>query len=229
MPNHKKLYILLLAVVALAGVLFFRQIMRARQITIVQTTTPLISSRAIFIPNSDSEQTLGNPGATIAVVEFVDIGCSRCLSLHATIKEFVLKHPQDIKLIWKDNAKPGILSDYTLAHQAAYCAGNPDFAKASTGKENKFWQFIDIAAANRNNLQEPGLKKIALDLNLDIERLWQCANSAETKQAIANSAQLANQLGIKSLPAIFVNNKMINTDKDVNIEEMLGNFIVKPE
>lgn len=213
----KKFYILFLAIVALAGFLFYRQIIRARQITVQRNTAPLISPRAIFIPNSESEQTLGNPGATITVVEFVDIGCSRCLSLHSTIKEFTLKHPQDVVMIWKDDVKPGLFSNYTLAHQAAFCAG----------KENKFWQFLDIAIVNRNNLLEPGLKKIAQDLNLDLEPWWQCVNSPETKQIITDSAALADQLGIKSLPAIFVNNKMINTDKDINMEEMLGSFIKK--
>ena len=74
---------------------------------------------------------------------------------------------------------------------------------------------------------KPGLEKIALNLNLNIGPLWLCANSPEAKQAIADSAQLAGQLGIRSLPAIFVNNKMINTDRDVNIEEMLTSFIKK--
>ncbi len=204
--------------VALAGIFFYRQIMRARQITVVRTEAPLISSSVVFIPNSESEQTIGNPGANIIVTEFVDIGCARCLSLHSAIKQFVIKHPQDIRLVWKDNVKSGLLSDYTLAHQAAYCAG----------KQNKFWEFLDVAAEQRNNLEQSGLKKIALDLNLNVESFWQCANSLETKQAIANSTALSSQLSIRSLPAIFVNNKMINTDKDVNIEEMLTNFIKKP-
>ena len=215
---NKKFYILLLAIVALAGFFFYRQIIRARQITVQRTTAPLISASAIFIPASASEQTLGNPGATISVVEFVDIGCQHCLSLHSTIKEFTLKHPQDIVMTWKDNAKPGIFSDYTFAHQAAFCAG----------KQNKFWEFMDMASANRNNLLEPGLKKIAQDLNLNPESWWQCVNDPATKQTIADSAALANQLGIKSLPAIFVNNRLINTSKDINLEEMLENFIKKP-
>ncbi len=218
MPNHKKLYLVLLAMVILAGLFFYNQIIRTSKIKVQRTVAPLISPTAIFIPDSDSEQTLGNPGAAITVVEFIDIGCARCMALHSTIKQFITKHPQDIRMVWKDDVKAGVFSDYTLAHQAAYCAG----------KQNKFWQFIDMAAANKNNLQEAGLKKIALDLNLNVESLWQCANSPEAKQAIAASAQLGAQLGIKSLPAIFVNNKMINTDKDVNIEEMLTNFIKKP-
>ncbi len=226
---NKKFITLLLMMVVLAGFLFYRQIMRANQITVERTSVPLISPSAIFIPNSDSEQMLGNPGATMTIVEFVDIGCSRCLSLHATIKEFVIKHPQEIRMVWKDNVKPGLFSNYTLAHQAAFCAGKPAFAPSELrrGEENKFWEFMDAAIANRNNLLEPGLKKIAQELNLDLEPWWQCANSPETKQAITDSTQLADQLGIKSLPAIFANNKLINTDRDVNIEEMLENFIVK--
>lgn len=203
--------------VALAGFFFYLQIMRANQITIQRSEAPLISAVAINLPASASEQTLGNPGATTTIVEFMDLNCARCLSLHATIKDFVSKHPQSIRMIWKDDVKPGIFSNYTLAHQAAFCAG----------KQNKFWEFMDMAITNKNNLTEPGLKKIALDLNFDVEPWWQCVNSADTKQAIADSVLMADQLGIKSLPAVFVNNKLINTAKDVNMEEMLGNFIGK--
>ncbi len=203
--------------VALAGFFFYLQIMRANQITVQRTEVPLISAIAINLPATESEQMLGNPGATTTIVEFMDLSCARCLTLHATIKDFVTKHPQAMRVVWKDDVKPGIFSNYTLAHQAAFCAG----------KQNKFWEFMDMAIANKNNLLEPGLKKIATDLNLNIEPWWQCSNSAETKQAVADSVLLADQLGIKSLPAIFVNNKLINTAKDVNMEEMLGNFIGK--
>ncbi|MEK7131723.1 MAG: thioredoxin domain-containing protein, partial [Patescibacteria group bacterium] len=137
MTTNKKFYILLLAMVALAGFLFYRQIMRANQITVQRTDAPLISANAIFIPASESEQMLGNPGATTTIVEFVDLNCSRCLALHTTIKDFVIKHPQAIRLIWKDDVKPGFFSNYTLAHQAAFCAG----------EQNKFWDFLDVAIA----------------------------------------------------------------------------------
>ena len=211
--------------VALAGFLFYRQIRRANQITVFRAESPLISANAVFIPDSESDQTIGNPGAALTIVEFMDMGCARCVALHAAIKDFVIKHPQDIKMVWKDNAKPGLLSNYALAHQAAFCASLPGEALAKSGQQNKFWEFMDIAIANKNNLQEPGLKKIAQDLNLDLEKWWQCANSPETKQIMANAARIADQLGIRSLPAIFANNKLINTGKDVNIEEMLENFI----
>ena len=201
--------------VALAGFFFYLQIKRATEITVDKVETPLISANTTFIPDSASEQMIGNPGATTTITEFVDIGCSRCLALHSATKKFVLQHPQAMRLIWKDYVKPGFLSDYTLAHQAAYCAG----------QQGKFWEFIDIAIGNKNNLGEPGLKKIAQSLNLDLAKWWQCANSSAAKEAITASTQAATQLGVKSIPAIFVNNKLINTRKDIDIAEMLGSFI----
>jgi len=228
MPNHKKFFILLSIMVAMAGFLFYRQIMRANQITVFRAENPLVSANAVFIPDSESDQTIGNPGAALTIVEFMDIGCARCMALHATIKDFVIKHPQDIRMIWKDDVKSGLLFNYALTHQAAFCASlSGEEASAKSGQQNKFWEFIDIAIANKNNLQEPGLKKIAQDLNLDLEKWWQCANSPETKQIMANAARIADQLGIRSLPTIFANNKLINIDKDINIEEMLENFIKK--
>lgn len=204
--------------VALASFFFYRQIIRTGKITVKKVNTPLISAGTVFIPTSTSEQTLGNPGAALTIVEFMDFGCDRCVALHSIIKEFVRKHPREVRLVWKDGVKPGIFFDYALAHQAAYCAG----------KQNRFWEFTDAAITNKNNLSELGLKRIAVsDLNLDTEKWWLCANSPQTKQIIADSAKLAQQLGIKSLPAIFANNKLLNTSKDVNIQEMLENFIRK--
>ena len=224
--------------VALAGFLFYRQIMRANQITVQRVNAPLISANVTFIPDSNSEQTLGNPGAPITITEFMDLGCAKCLALHATIKAFVSKNPLKIRLIWKDAVLPKIFSNQQSlpAHRAAFCAGNPDFAspshkasdeqsKASTGTENKFWEFVDLIAASKSNLAENNLKKIAENLQLDASKWWQCANSPEAEEAIKSSTQMADQLGIKSLPAIFVNNKLINTGKDINIEKMLEEFI----
>lgn len=222
---HKKIYFLLLALVGLVGLFLFTQINRAREIKVIRNPIPLISGATLPIPASESEQIYGNPGAPVTITEFMDLGCAKCLALHLAIKDFVSKNPLKIRLIWKDAIQPKILAqDSTLAHQAAFCAGNPDFAKASTGKENKFWEFTDLAAQNKNNLSENGLKKIAESLKLDTAKWWQCAQSPEAKQAIESSTQMAGQLGIKYLPAIFANNKLINTDAEINIQEMLEEF-----
>lgn len=215
MTGHKKLFFLLLALVGLVGLFLFTQINRAREIKVIRNPIPLISGATLPIPASESEQIYGNPGAPVTITEFMDLGCAKCLALHLAIKDFVSKNPLKIRLIWQDAVWPKIFAqNATLAHQAAFCAG----------KENKFWEFTDLTAQNKNNLSENGLKKIAESLKLDTAKWWQCAQSPEAKQAIESSTQMAGQLGIKYLPAIFANNKLINTDAEINIQEMLEEF-----
>ena len=212
---HKKIYFLLLILVGLGGIFLFTQIKRATEIKITKNPIPLISGATLPIPDSVSEQIYGNPGAPITITEFMDLGCAKCVALHLTIKDFVSKNPLKIRLIWKDAVQPKIFAkDFALAHQSAFCAG----------KQDKFWEFLDAAIANRNDLLEPGLKKIAEDLKLDTNKWWQCAQSQEAQEAIKSSTQIANQLGIRYLPAILANNKPINTDADINITEMLEEF-----
>lgn len=216
MLGHKKLFLLLLAIVGLVGLFLFVQIKRAREITVIRNPVPLIAGGTMAIPDSLSEQIYGNPGAPVTITEFMDLGCAKCLALHLAIKDFVAKNPLKVRLIWKDAVWPKIFSTQQswLAHQAAFCAG----------QQNKFWEFIDLVAPGKSNLAENNLKKIAENLQLDTAKWWQCAQSQEAKQAIESSTQIANQLGIKYLPAIFANNKLINTDADINIQEMLEEF-----
>jgi protein-disulfide isomerase len=206
--------------VTLAGIFLFIQIKRATQITVKKNPVALISLTPTFIPTSEKELILGNPGAPITIVEFMDLDCDKCISLHNTIKTFVNKNPQDMRLIWKDAPQQHLFSeDLTLAHQAGWCIAQQD--------EKKFWQFIDAAGQNNNDLQETGLKKIGQKLDLAIDSWWQCATGPAAQQQIARSVQIANAVGAQSLPAIFVNNKRINTDADINIADMLQSFIAE--
>ncbi len=218
---HKKTYLLLLILIALTGIFLVVQIRRAGQITVTKSPDLLIKEKAIFIPTSNSELILGNPGAPITIVEFMDFNCKKCMALHSIIKQVVTEHPQDIRLIWKDAPQPKLLSkNFAIGNQAALCVAQQD--------ERKFWQFIDITGENTNNLQESALRNIAQGLNLDTEKWWECTNSELTKQTISSGTEMAKELGLTSLPAIFVNNKLINTDADVDLKEMLESFIKKP-
>lgn len=217
---HKKIYILLIVMVALAGLLFALQVHRSQQITVTRNPVALISEKSTQIPTSDTDPILGNPGAPITMVEFMDFNCKECLNFYNTTKEFILAHPQEVRLIWKDAPQPKIFSkDTALVHRAGWCAFQQD--------EKKFWQFVDIATQNTNNLNESGLKNIAQGLNLDVEKFWQCANSDLAKQKIEESTQLMTSLGLKSLPIIFANNKLINTHEDINLQQMMEQFIKK--
>ena len=215
MAINKKIIFLLLIVVIIAGLLFIVVMKKTFNITIRHSETPLISDSAVNIPIDSTDMMFGNPGAPVTLVEFSDISCKPCQKMHYAIKDFVSKNPTKARLIWKDAPRSTVFTEGdTLAHQAAYCAG----------KQNKFWQFLDMAMQNPGNLNEAGLKKIAEGLNLDVTKFWQCANSDEAAQKIQSSLNVAETLGIKNLPAVFIDNRQINADTDIDIQKLINEY-----
>ena len=157
----------------------------------------------------------GNPGAPVTIVEFSDISCKQCQKMHYTLKDYISKNPRKARLVWKDAPRSTVFAEGdALAHQAAYCAG----------KQNKFWQFVDMAMQNSGNLNEAGLKKIAEGLNLDVVKFWQCTNSDEAVQKIQASLNMAESLGIKNLPGVFIDNRQINADADMDIQKLISEY-----
>lgn len=217
---HKKTFLLLFALIALAGLLFLSQIKRFKEITVTRNPTPLISEKSTFIPISETDPILGNPGAPITVIEFMDFSCRQCLAFHSVIKEFIATHPQEMRLVWKDAPKEKIFSKNSdLANRAGWCISQQD--------TKKFWQFVEAAAESRANLNESGISNMTRGLNLDTEKIWQCANGTAAKQKIEESLQIEKSLDLGALPIIFVNNKLINTREDINLNDMLAQFIKK--
>ena len=216
---HKKTFLLLLIMVALAGLFFALQIRRARQITVTRNSVGLISEKSAFIPITETDPILGNPGAPITVVEFMDFDCKECLNLHNTIAEFINTHPQDIRLVWKDAPQEKIFSkSLSWIHEIGWCVAQQN--------EKKFWQFADSLQQN-NRPSESEVQTTLTSLNIDSQRLNACLNNGLAKQKLAESTEIFKALNLKTLPAIFVNNKLINTQEDINLNEMLETFIKK--
>ena len=218
MPKQKRLFILLLVIVSLATLFFIKTFRRTLSITTQQTNTPIISEGMAEILLDKTDPVLGNPGANLNIIMFGDFSCTKCREVYAQVAKVVRAHPQDMRLIWKSAPLGGLFKTANfLPHQAAYCAG----------LQNQFWPFAEMAMADKNNLTESGLKKIAEGLKLNTTTWTQCTNSETTKKKITDTVTLLNGLGLRKVPALFVNNKLLDTDAKIDLEEMLNSFIVK--
>lgn len=214
----KKFLLILLAATVVTGLLLFQQIKKSADIVTQMKAAPIISANAIDLPIDKTDPILGNPGAPLTIVEFIDLGNSRARKIHTELADFVSAHPLDARLIWKDAPSHSIFSfDATLAHQAAFCAG----------KQNKFWPFVAESIKNSGHLTEAGLKDTAAKLKLDVASWWDCANSTATTQKIKDAVDLLPSLSVNSAPAIFINNKKVNLDENIDLTQMLGMLIAK--
>ena len=212
MKLTKKFLLVLLILIGIFVLIFIRLFTQYLKINITPVNTPIISAEAVPITLDATDLPLGNPGAPHTIVEFGAIGCSNCTKLNYQLTNFVSSHPTKIRLFWKDAPVYGLFKrDYTLAHQAVYCAG----------KQGQLWKFLELAMQAKGALDEPALTKIAEGLKMDTLAWWRCSNSDEAKEKIKASAALAANLGVSKLPAIFIDNHYIDLSSGLDLNDLL--------
>jgi len=220
MSHHKKFYFILLLFITGGVLLLINQIKIARGIVTTYVETPIVSQTASYIPIDPTDPTLGNPGASMWIVIFADLGSKKCAEANSAIVNFVNSNPEAARLIWKDAPQTSLFSAGNIsAHLATYCAY----------EQGQFWKFADMVMQDKNNLKEADLTKIAQDLKMDMTKWNACRASTATQSKIAGSMALAKSLGVTELPGIFVNNKKINLTSDINIGELLTKFTTKTQ
>ncbi len=214
---HKKFYLFLLAVITVFVLMFIYEIKETKDIDITPSEKPLVNHNPTSIPLDASDPILGNPGAPLTIVEFVDFNCADCRAAHATIYDFAVKHPKDVRVFLKDAPASHLFSsiDGKAAHRAAFCAG----------KQKKYWEFVNLITQDTNNLRTAGLQKSAEALNLNLLAWKKCLESAEAKQKIEASVEVAEMIGVDKLPAVFANNKQIDLTAGADLKEILEKMI----
>jgi protein-disulfide isomerase len=215
MQKITKFYIFLYVGIFIAGSFFAYQVYKAKNITVNQTGKDVISNGYYDIPLDKAENVLGNPGAPLTIVMFSNYSCSECTKQLEKIENFVNSNPQSVRMFLKHIPKDTLLLKAdNRAEKAVYCAG----------KQDRFWNFSDMVLKNKN-FEESNLNNIASLLKINTTDWQNCFNSQEPEQNIKDNTELAKRIGVEELPAIFINNKKINIDKDIDITDMLSKFI----
>lgn len=214
--SHKNLFLLLIVFIGIGAFILFRQILVAKDIVTTPSKDFVISPTVLPIPLDYTEPILGNPGSPLTIIEFSDLGCTKCRETHKLLASFVSSHPSEVKLIWKDLPNQAIFSrDHRLVHQAAWCAH----------AQKQFWPFVEKVLNRSDYNKEKALKEIAGELRLNITTWWQCTTDVKTQQKMDAAILLAHQLGIRHTPAVFINNKEINLKNDLDLEQFLNSLL----
>ena len=144
---------------------------------------------------------LGDPDASITIVEFGDYQCHQCYN-------------------WFHNTKPAITRDYIETGKAnlvfvdlAFLGrDSPKAAQASCCAEDQgmYWEYHDLLY----NSQEPKidggwanserLKAFAFSLGLDMELFESCLDSGKYSKRVQYNIQQAKDHGVRGTPGFFI-------------------------
>lgn len=165
--------------------------------TIQQAGPPKITTKT-FLENGSP--ILGNPDATVTLVEFGDYQCHFCnVFFHSTEDDLVKKYVETgkVRMIFKDFNIIG--PDSVTASHGAHCAND----------QGLFWEYHDILYSNwtgENNgwASSENLAKFAHQINLDMDKWSDCMVNENHSQTILASNEDAKTLELTGTPSFFI-------------------------
>ena len=167
---------------------------------------PLAQNRALI--DMKNAPSLGDPKATITVVEYSDFECPVCRSLHDVMRGLLRNYPQ-VRLVFKDYPIEVLHPWARTAALAGRCAYQQDPAA--------FWKMYDSIYDNQEIISASNawmkMSEYAGQAGLNADSFRACMASPEAAAAVDASRANGQKLDVNSTPTVFVNGRrMVGAD-----------------
>ena len=120
------------------------------------------------------------------------------------------KYPKEVKLVYKNFPLVG----HKFARKAATAA-------LAAHEQGKFWEFHDNLFKNYRNLDDAKIQEIAKELGLDLERFNRNGKDSAIQQLIIRDVKNGQQAGVRSIPTVFVNGKLLKNRSLTGFQQMI--------
>ncbi len=164
-----------------------------------------------------------SPVKNNVLVEYSDFQCPSCKNVHDIFKNIETSGSADFDITKKVTL---VYRHFPLIqiHDKAILAA---YASEAAGRQNKFWEMVDLLFDNQstweksNNPQQEHYLNYAKQLNLDIDQFKKDSDSSEVKNRVAEDLNAANQMGIDSTPTFFLNGQKVDVNSFDEFKKML--------
>ena len=164
-----------------------------------QSAQPQAAARQAALA-SDHSPALGDPGARVHIVEFLDPACGTCAVFFPMVKQWLAQEPDKIRL--------------SIRH-VAFHSGSEYAVRLleASRKQDKYWQTLEALLASQhqwvmNHVVQPDRVVPAIaGLGLNIDQLLADMHAAEVTQRIEQDSSDAVVLKVSATPEYFVNGR----------------------
>jgi protein-disulfide isomerase len=146
----------------------------------------------------DGEPSKGNDDAPVTLVEFSDFQCGYCKRAHPMVTKLLDEYGDQVRFVYRDYGIPNHTRAKPAA-EAARCAGDQD----------RYWDYFANLMENSGSLDDADLAQRATDLGLDMEKFNACLESDRHVEAIDESFEAAEKLGVRGTPTFFINGRIL--------------------
>ncbi|HUI43988.1 MAG TPA: thioredoxin domain-containing protein [Terriglobia bacterium] len=187
----RKRYGLILVLMTVAGVFVFRYLVGRPELPPGQDVSDQTLDEHLVQPDSHS---LGNPNATVTVVEFGDFECPACGRAEPVVEQLLAKYGTKIRFVFRQFPLSQIHPYAQTAAEASECAA----------QQGKFWEAERKFYQNQYDLSEPALDRYAAELGLDTRQFDECLINGTAKARVERDLADGHAAGVLGTPTFFV-------------------------
>jgi protein-disulfide isomerase len=147
----------------------------------------------------------GPQTAPVTLVEFADFECPFCQRIAPELEDLWQKRQTSVRFVYKFMPLP--------MHPHGEIAARAAIAAQAQGK---FWEMEHLLFANGAHLEDADLLGYATSVGLDIDRFRADLQSPATKARLDADRKLADDLGVKGTPALFINGREYDSKVDIS-------------
>lgn len=144
---------------------------------------------------------LGSTGAPVTLVVFSDFESTECRAFAEKLQRLMGQVDKDLRVVFKNRP--------LASHRRAEAAAQLAMHAYATGGNAAFWKVHDRLFSVGKPLDDSTLLEIARGAGLDVEKAKQAIIKEEQKARIASDENLADDLDVFEVPAVFVNGRRL--------------------
>jgi protein-disulfide isomerase len=189
------------ALAAFPGGPLLCQTMQPRRLSVAADET--ISGKRL----AKSMHIRGNPEAPLTLEEFGDFECSSCKNVATFLDKVIKEYHPSVRVIFRN---------FPLAmHQHARDAA---LAAEAAGLQGRFWEMHDMLFREQPVWSSTSDARMLFDsyaetLGLDLNQFRKDAKSDKVRERIEFDQARARSLGVKVVPALFIDKHQVGTDE----------------
>ncbi|MFH1012426.1 MAG: thioredoxin domain-containing protein [Candidatus Peregrinibacteria bacterium] len=167
---------------------------------------------------ADSRPFLGDAHSPVVVEEFSDMQCPACAAITPQVERMFRISPSLGHFTYHHFPLSYHENSFTAA-EAVECAGD----------QGKFWEYLDLAFSNQNNLGPENLFSMARSLGLNTDEFGACLDNRDKKDFILADAAEGRRRGLKGTPTLYVNGKEVRFTSAESFENYLRSVAANVE
>src|SRR6266436_5531995 len=169
------------------------------------------SQRLAAKSGAESVHIRGNPDAPVTLEEFGDFQCPPCGQFAGFVEQLLKEYDSRLRVVFRNFP----LSGHEHAREAALAA-------EAAGLQGKFWEMHDTLYREQETWSKaPNARELfesyAGTIGLNVDQFKKDVDSDKVRERIDSDRALADSLGIKVTPTLFINNHPVD-QKDKNPE-----------